>query len=282
MSMAAANAGCCLAFLIILHGSYWYWASVITCFSGKISWIVFWKMRRLEIYWPFMAPTEPGSIYGCMEFISLHVRKRYCLSAFYLNFCLCGFRFATTVGRMLLPLSAFIICFARMPFFVVSPYWKLRWWFRFVEWCFGKRHRLSAITRRLWYTQPLCCWQAQCLSFLSSLVQSCGHFHTFIHGDSASRSESFSARNIFSCSRFPETDRSRSLIILSLMNRTPPVFTIFHFSQTSADGSPRKRKQANGKCSLSQMAEPLNCQNTRQKPPRKCSLMHPTVSMPRG
>lgn len=68
---------------------------------------------------------------------------------------------------------------------------------------------------------------------------------------------------------------------LSLTNRTPPVFTIFRFSQTSADGPPRERKQANGKCSLSQMAEPLNCQNTRQKPPRKCSLMHPTVSMPR-
>ena len=103
-----------------------------------------------------------------------------------------------------------------------------------------------------------------------------------MHGDSASRSESFSVRNIFSCSQFPATDRSRSLIILSLTNRTPPVFTIFRFSQTSADGPPRERKQANGKCSLSQMAEPLNCQNTRQKPPRKCSLMHPTVSMPRG
>ena len=115
----------------------------------------------------------------------------------------------------------------------------------------------------------------------AALVQSCGHFHTFIHGDSASRSESFSARNIFSCSRFPETDRSRSLIILSLMNRTPPVFTIFHFSQTSADGSPRKRKQANGKCSLSQMAEPLKYQSMRPKQPRKCSLMRQTVSMPR-
>ena len=91
----------------------------------------------------------------------------------------------------------------------------------------------------------------------------------------------FSARNIFSCSRFPETDRSRSLIILSLMNRTPPVFTIFHFSQTSADGSPRKRKQANGKCSLSQMAEPLKYQSMRPKQPRKCSLMRQTVSMPR-
>ena len=32
---------------------------------------------------------------------------------------LCGFRFATAVEKMLLPLSAFIICFARMPFFEV-------------------------------------------------------------------------------------------------------------------------------------------------------------------
>ncbi|RHQ05604.1 hypothetical protein DW993_08965 [Clostridium sp. AM51-4] len=125
------------------HGSRKRW--VLSCIPDYIAWIILilgigyhlffgenilnsvLENARLEIYWPFMAPTEPGSIYGCMEFISLHVRKRYCLSAFYLNFCLCGFRFATTVGRMLLPLSAFIICFARMPFFVVSPYWKLRW-----------------------------------------------------------------------------------------------------------------------------------------------------------
>ena len=51
--------------------------------------------------------------------------------------------------------------------------------------------------------------------------------------------------------------------------------------QTSADGSPRKRKQANGKCSLSQMAEPLKYQSMRPKQPRKCSLMRQTVSMPR-
>ena len=38
---------------------------------------------------------------------------------FCLSFCLCGFRFATAVEKMLLPLSAFIICFARMPFFGV-------------------------------------------------------------------------------------------------------------------------------------------------------------------
>ena len=229
-----------------------------------------------------MAPTEPGSIYGCMEFISLHVRKRYCLSAFYLNFCLCGFRFATTVGRMLLPLSAFIICFARMPFFrgislleaaLVIPLCGVM-----------LREAASPFSDYSSIMIYACLYAADrrsCLSFLSSLVQSCGHFHTFIHGDSASRSESFSARNIFSCSRFPETDRSRSLIILSLMNRTPPVFTIFHFSQTSADGSPRKRKQANGKCSLSQMAEPLKYQSMRPKQPRKCSLMRQTVSMPR-
>lgn len=125
------------------HGSRKRW--VLSCIPDYIAWIILilgigyhlffgenilnsvLENAKEEICWPFMVPTEPGSIYGCMEFISLHVRKRCCLSAFYLNFCLCGFRFATTVGRMLLPLSAFIICFARMPFFVVSPCWKLRW-----------------------------------------------------------------------------------------------------------------------------------------------------------
>lgn len=125
------------------HGSRKRW--VLSCIPDYIAWIILILGIGYHLFFgenilnsvlenakvgdllALYAPTEPGSIYGCMEFISLHVRKRYCLSAFYLNFCLCGFRFATTVGRMLLPLSAFIICFARMPFFVVSPYWKLRW-----------------------------------------------------------------------------------------------------------------------------------------------------------
>ena len=214
-----------------------------------------------------------------MGLIYLCVRKWCCLSVFCLSFCLCGFRFATAVEKMLLPLLAFIICFARMPFFGVPFWWKPRWWFPFAEWCSGKRHRLSAIMHRLCYTQPFCCWQEQCLSFLLSFVQSCGHFPALMPGDSVSKSESFSVRNIFLCSRFPETDRSRSLIILSLMNRTQPVCTIFRFSQTSADGLTRKIRMEDGKGSPLQMAGRLRCRSRRQRRQRKCFLMRQTGSV---
>lgn len=125
------------------HGSRKRW--VLSCIPDYIAWIIlilgigyhlFFGENILNSVLENAKVGDLLALYGSYGtwlhiwmygIISLHVRKRYCLSAFYLNFCLCGFRFATTVGRMLLPLSAFIICFARMPFFVVSPYWKLRW-----------------------------------------------------------------------------------------------------------------------------------------------------------
>ena len=110
------------------------------------------------------------------------------------------------------------------------------------------------------------------MSFLLSFIQSCGHFPALMPGDSVSKSESFSVRNIFLCSRFSGTDCSRSLIILSLMNRTQPVCTIFRFSQTSADGLTRKIRMEDGKGSPLQMAGRLRCRSRRQRRQRKCFL----------
>lgn len=125
------------------HGSRKRW--VLSCIPDYIAWIIlilgigyhlFFGENILNSVLENAKEGDLLALYGShgtwlyiwmYGIISLHVRKRCCLSAFYLNFCLCGFRFATTVGRMLLPLSAFIICFARMPFFVGFPCWKLRW-----------------------------------------------------------------------------------------------------------------------------------------------------------
>ena len=75
------------------------------------------------------------------------------------------------------------------------------------------------------------------------------------------------------------TDCSRSLIILSLMNRTQPVCTIFRFSQTSADGLIRKIRMEDGKGSPLQMAGRLRCRSRRQRRQRKCFLMRQTGSV---
>ena len=125
------------------HGSRKRW--VLSCIPDYIAWIILILGIGYHLFFgenilssvlenaeagdllALYGSAEPGSIYGCMEFISLYARKWCCLSAFCLNFCLCEFRFSTIVGRMLIPLSAFIICFARMPFFVGFPCWKLRW-----------------------------------------------------------------------------------------------------------------------------------------------------------
>lgn len=227
-----------------------------------------------------MAPTEPGSIYGCMEFISLHVRKRYCLSAFYLNFCLCGFRFATTVGRMLLPLSAFLSVLPECHFRGIS----LLEAALVIPLC-GVMLREAA--------SPFSDYSS-IMIYAAFLLLTGAVFVVLIVIGPVMRTLSYfdswgqrkQIRELFCTEYFlmQPVSRNRSFTVtyhLSLMNRTPPVFTIFHFSQTSADGSPRKRKQANGKCSLSQMAEPLKYQSMRPKQPRKCSLMRQTVSMPR-
>ncbi len=66
-------------------------------------------------------------------YIYLRVRKRCCLLASCLSFCLCGFRFATVMERMLPCLSAFIIYSVRMPFFGEFLWQKLHWCSRFVE-----------------------------------------------------------------------------------------------------------------------------------------------------
>lgn len=125
------------------HGSRKRW--VLSCIPDYIAWIILILGIGYHLFFgenilnSVLENAKVGDLlalygsYGTWLHIWMYgiyilaCKERYCLSAFYLNFCLCGFRFATTVGRMLLPLSAFIICFARMPFFVVSPYWKLRW-----------------------------------------------------------------------------------------------------------------------------------------------------------
>lgn len=212
--------------------------------------------------------------------ISLHVRKRYCLSAFYLNFCLCGFRFATTVGRMLLPLSAFIICFARMPFS----------WYLPTGSCVGDSALWSdasgsgiAFQRLLVDYDIRSLYAADRRSVCRSYRHWSSHADTFIllfMGTAQADQRAF-LHGIFShAAGFQKQIVHGHLSFIIDEQDAAGVYYLPLLTDISGWISP-KRKQANGKCSLSQMAEPLKYQSMRPKQPRKCSLMRQTVSMPR-
>ena len=128
------------------------WASVTTCFRGKDPRIVFWKMRILEIYWPLWLPATWLYIwmYGISIILVVQGSGAACRLPFVAELLLMQIPTATIVAGMLIPLSAFIICFLlECNFFVGFPCLEAAlgdsalW-----SGCFRKRHRLRVITHR--------------------------------------------------------------------------------------------------------------------------------------